>query len=170
MLPFANRARGNCLISRGPELFHLYLFPMIKRLNRLYLICFFSLLPGFVLLSCTEKKNNKPDRKGGTPYINLQVSFGKAQTPVTIDSIICEEGMTVYSLLQQFPDQLQVQDTLYEGIGHLILGINGHQAHADVNWVYCINGAYATKAADAIVLEPGDEVAWHLTSESAPCK
>lgn len=128
-----------------------------------------SLLLLLLLSACGTDGRQKSNRNTGSPYISLSVNFGEGQKPVSIDSVICEEGATVYSLLKQFPEQLAVRDTLYEGVGHLILAINEHRSDGDANWLYCINGSYATKAADALVLQPGDEVAWHLTSKNAPC-
>ena len=60
-------------------------------------------------------------------------------------------------------------DTLYSGMGHLLLSINGMEPSGSVFWFYCVNGKKANKGMDDYLLNEGDVVKWSLTDDNDPC-
>lgn len=142
-------------------------------MNRILNIRHTSLMAGFFVLSlclgaCESNSEAEKSNASESPYITLRVNYGNERTDKVVDSLKCEENMTIYALMKQIPD-LELTEKAYEGAGTLITGIDGAHNDGQHFWVYCVNGAYASTAADNYVLEPGDQVSWYLTDDSSPC-
>lgn len=127
------------------------------------------LILALLVLSCEPQKQANQSNASESPYVTLRLNYGNARPARVIDSLNCEENMTILALMKQVPD-LQITEKTYDGIGTQITGIDGEQNDGDRFWVYCVNGSYASKAADKYTLSAGDQVSWYLTDDSEPCE
>ena len=90
--------------------------------------------------------------------------------------ITIKGGMTVRDLFARAQTQwgnLTFRDTLYPGVGHMIVNINGYEngGKDGKNWMFCYNGVIADKGIDDIIVESGAEINWYYTTrEEMPCK
>jgi hypothetical protein len=136
------------------------------------------LLPLIFILSCSQPGKRegekavekKPPRERG--YVSLFVKFQEGEERA-FPEIPWREGQSVYEIMKQVEADIitmQVIDTLYGDMGHLILGFNQVRNQNPKFWVYCINGMKANMGVDDYPLKSGDRITWHYTSDMNPCE
>jgi hypothetical protein len=126
-----------------------------------------------LIIGCNAPSNQKEDghvaKQSG--FVSVFVNFGdreEAFAEIKIDS-----SVSVYQLLSQMKQSgssLQMMDTLYGDLGHLVIGFNGVKNERPKYWVYCMNGAKANRGVDDMMLKNGDQITWYFTSETSVCK
>ena len=122
------------------------------------------------LSSCTSQSSNQYNSASDqSTFATVFVNFDSYK--LTFDSIDVKSEKTLFQVLDSLKDhgQIQLADTAYGSLGHLILGFDGILNDAPKYWVYCLNGQKANKGVDLLVLEAGDQIDWYYTSESNAC-
>ncbi|WP_258103813.1 DUF4430 domain-containing protein [Marinoscillum sp. MHG1-6] len=135
-----------------------------------------SILPVFFLgllmfSSCSSsgsKEESKEDVAGG--YATIVVNFGEEE--LTFDSLSLDSDKSLYDVLVSLDASeagINVSDTLYEGMGHLIVGFDTVRNEKPYYWIYCLNSKKANKGVDIMELKDGDVVNWYYTDGDTPC-
>lgn len=141
-------------------------------------ITFFALF--FLLISCsnTGKESSKESqqstakpalKKRGT--VSMSFNFGDRERELNI--IPWKEGQSLYDIMDQIKVDLislNVEDTLYGDLGHMIVGFENVKNQSPNYWVYCVNGMKANRGIDDIDLKNKDVISWYYTSDMNPCK
>ena len=144
----------------------------MKKAKNTFILTLFVLLIG---CSPSDKKAGKNTaqvkEKEGRGFVSLFVNFGEEVR--RFPQIPWKEGQTVRDIMMQVEADvitLQVIDTLYGDMGHLIIGFTHVRNQSPNYWVYCINGMKANRGVDDLELKNGDRITWHYTSDDSPCE
>lgn len=131
-------------------------------------------IAALLLLWLTGCNSETKERKGGDTgpvNVTLIVDFEGESEKLTLENLQIEGQSSVRELLSMAKSQdlLDFQDTLYSGMGYLLLSINGKEPSGRTFWFYCVNGKKGNKAMDSFPLNNGDIVKWTLTDDSDAC-
>ncbi len=98
-------------------------------------------------------------RSDTTAEISVVIDFGDQN--IATYSADPQEAITALDALRQATDQANLELTVKDyDFGAFVESIGGYQSSGNKAWIYFINGASGTQAADQAELTPGDTVQW----------
>jgi|GEM_PF-5086151 hypothetical protein len=125
-----------------------------------------------LLASCTA----------GTPASDKQVPNGSPTLQISIDAkdfmptdtieVAIDSSRTLTNLLRSCKE-MQFSLKKYEGLGHLVTGINGleNEEKSGHYWQCCLDGTYSDRGVDEIIPAQGMMVSWYYRAYGeSPCK
>ena len=94
--------------------------------------------------------------------VNVIVDFGSSRKS---KSLTVENGTSVFDVLNRSFD---IEFNEYEGLGKMVVSIDGVSSNSTHYWLYWVNGELAQVGADSYFLTEDSEVEWrYLSSEEA---
>ncbi len=124
-----------------------------------------------ILTGCENKKSQERQQSSGSINISMIIDFEGDQESIEIKSLELPAQSSIREAFVEAKQKklLDFKDTLYSGMGHLLLSINNAEPTGAEFWFYCVNGRKANKGIDGFKLNDGDNVKWALTEKSDPC-
>ncbi|MGB3464034.1 MAG: DUF4430 domain-containing protein [Cyclobacteriaceae bacterium] len=124
------------------------------------------------LTGCDSETSRTKNVSTGPVKVSMIIDFEGDSDNLNIKDLEITGQSSVRELLILASDKqlLTFSDTLYSGMGHLLLSINQMEPSGSEYWFYCVNGKKANKGIDDFRLNDGDVIKWTLTADSDPCK
>lgn len=140
---------------------------------------FFIALLALILCACSNSNKKtiqeeeaiiKTIHKNERGFVSMYFDFG--DKIIDFDEVPWREGLNVYDILQQIDADhitFSVTDTLYGGLGYLILGFNDIKNTNSNYWTYCLNGTKSNRGVNKQDLKSGDILNWYYGNSKNPC-
>ncbi|MEK7113169.1 MAG: DUF4430 domain-containing protein [Patescibacteria group bacterium] len=138
---------------------------MTKKLRLILL--FLLLVIGFTLFSFLRNKSQTENLQ------SYPAEVPQSQTTLVIDygdgkressSFVPRQGQTVFDALKEIAQQKGiVLDTKQYDFGIFVKAIGGYESSNEKAWIYFVNGASGTVAADQHQIKAGDLIEWKYT-------
>lgn len=124
-----------------------------------------------IIIGCNNKNDQKRNTTSEPIHISMTIDFEGEQKLIEVKNLELPAESSIRDAILEAKNKslLDFKDTLYTGMGHLLLSINNAEASGAEFWFYCVNGRKANKGIDDFELNDGDIVKWALTEKSDPC-
>ena len=123
-------------------------------------------------MGCSPRKAEEKSDPNEKIAISIVIDFKDRGNLISVNDLILPGGSSIRDALVEAEQKefFSFSDTLYTGIGHLLLNFNGIASKNSNYWFYCVNNQKAKEGIDQIKLRNGDVISWVLTDETNPCK